>query len=116
MRFVNLTPHEVTLIRDDSTKITVEPSGTICRLETENDPTPQLTLSGIPVHTVPVYTEVSNLPDPENGTVYIVSLLVIQNINYSERQDVVAPDTGPESSVRDENGRIIGVKKLLMPH
>jgi len=28
---------------------------------------------------------------------------------------VVAPDTGPESAVRDEQGRIVGVRRLFVP-
>jgi hypothetical protein len=30
----------------------------------------------------------------------------------SGRRDVVSPDTGPESAVRDPGGRIVGVKRF----
>jgi len=42
--------------------------------------------------------------------VYIVSSLVAQAVKG--RQDVVAPDTSPSGVVRDEQGRIIGVKRF----
>jgi len=41
---------------------------------------------------------------------YIVSSLVAQSLR--RRKDIVAPDTSPQSVVRDENGQIIGVKRF----
>ena len=60
--------------------------------------------------TVPVnqtrFGEVSDLPDPQPDTIYIVSALVAQAV--PDRQDVFIVD----DSVRDEQGRIIGARAL----
>ena len=52
------------------------------------------------------YGEVKNIPEEEEGVVYIVSSLVAQRV--PERMDVFIPN----ESVRDEKGRIIGCKSL----
>jgi hypothetical protein len=57
------------------------------------------------------YTEVENLPAPEEGVIYIVSFLVLDALR-STRDDLIAPDTGPDSSIRDEDGRIIGIRQF----
>lgn len=57
-----------------------------------------------------------NLPFTKDFTcqqpsiIYIVSSLVAQAAK--DRNDVIAPDTSPAGVVRDEQGRIIGVKRF----
>lgn len=51
-----------------------------------------------------------NLPDPEDGTYYIVSRLSMDYIPF-DREDVFCVDTGP-SAVRDENGQVVAVTQL----
>jgi len=46
----------------------------------------------------------------EPVTLYIVSTLVAQACKG--RKDVVAPDTSPESVVRDESGQIVAVRRF----
>lgn len=55
------------------------------------------------------FGEVSGLPAPKEGTVYIVSALVLGQCK--DRSDVVAPDTGPDA-VR-ENGQIRAVRGFV---
>jgi hypothetical protein len=57
------------------------------------------------------FGSVTGLPEPAEDTIYIVSLLVLQALK-GQRTDVVGPDTGPESAVRDADGRIVGVKRF----
>ncbi|MEM2991102.1 MAG: hypothetical protein QXQ02_07975, partial [Halobacteria archaeon] len=57
------------------------------------------------------YGEVLDLPEPEPGVFYIVSGVVLSAVGDS-RQDLLAPDTGPASVVRDGDGKIVGVRRL----
>jgi len=99
---VNLTPHAITFVDSNGDiALTVEPSGTIARVTTETIVTGICV--GIPV-TETKFGEVENLPEPQEGVVYIVSSLVAQRCKG--RDDVFIPN----ESVRDENGRIIGCK------
>lgn len=108
-RFINLTPHAVT-IRFDGYELTVPPSGTVARVTTVTEPVD--TPHGVPT-VRQTYGTVEGLPDPERDTVYIVSALVLAALRGSGRVDVVAPDTGPESAIRDEKGQIVAVRRLV---
>ncbi|RME25645.1 MAG: hypothetical protein D6800_07370, partial [Candidatus Zixiibacteriota bacterium] len=55
--------------------------------------------------------DVEGLPDPQDGTVYLVSSMVLSAVRG--RRDVVAPDTGP-TAIRDETGRITAVTRLVV--
>lgn len=109
MKIVNLTPHAIT-IRGVVQDTVIPPSGTVARIETE--PAPEgdgLVLLG-PVTTFIKgyrYTKVVNLPDPEPGTLYLVSLPTAQAV--PGRDDVVAP--GP--LIRDENGNPVACDGLI---
>jgi len=114
--FVNLTPHTITVFDSSGKKCLIEipPSGQVARVATMAEEVGALPING---HDVPInrvtYGEVENLPEPQNGTIYIVSVLVLQALK-GQRTDVMAPDTGPDSVVRDENGRIAGVRAFLV--
>lgn len=60
---------------------------------------------------------VSSLPPAEEGVGYIVSLPTLMSLVASgcQRRDLFAPDTGPGrwGAVRDENGAILGVQRLM---
>lgn len=125
---VNLTPHAIKfmypLYNEDGTiaeyelDIEVPASGQIARVAAKTIPvmTDEIdidsnvvqepyTINGIPVTTTE-FGEVENLPDPEPGTIYIVSSLVAQRV--PERTDVFIPN----ESVRDSEGRIVGCLSL----
>ena len=53
-------------------------------------------------------TEIEGLPDPEEGTYYIVPQPVAYVIN---RPDLLMPDTGP-SAIRDEESKVYAVRRL----
>ena len=53
------------------------------------------------------YGEISGLPEPSAGVIYITSLVVAQR---ASRSDVVSPDSGP-TAIR-ENGQIVAVRAL----
>lgn len=103
-RFVNLTPHEITLY-DDNDKIiaTFPPSGNIARVSAKTIRV--ASINRIPISTTS-YGEVEGLPKSNDEEVYIVSSLVAQRCQG--RKDVFVPN----ESVRDEKGRIIGCRSL----
>lgn len=52
----------------------------------------------------------TNIPAQQEGIVYIVSQFVAQAFPY--RTDLLFPDTGPGSAIRNEEGTIIAVRRL----
>lgn len=103
MEIVNLTPHAINFVKEGGEIVrTVEPSGIIARLTTENVKIGEV--DDIPVTDIR-YGEIEGLPDPKEGVIYVVSSLVAQRC---VREDVFIPN----DSVRDDKGRIIGCKSL----
>ena len=104
MRIINLTPHSITFYDNaGSTVLTVEPSGKVARCSVVREKVG--TIAGIPVNRSR-FGKVENFPDPEEGTIYIVSALTAQAV--PDRPDVYITD----DAVRDEQGRIIGCRAL----
>lgn len=103
--FVNMTPHEINI-----NGLTFPASGKIARVTQAN------VLVGY--HEVvelmqACYGKVVDLPDPVDGVVYIVSGKV--RAALPERYDLASPG----DQIRDADGKIIGVKNLIMnvmPH
>lgn len=103
---VNLTPHTINLYDNNETihVLEIEPSGIVARCAEirEQLPTPKW-LAGFPIARVS-YGAVEGLPEPVDGTIYIVSALVLNALAGSGRNDVYAPGV----AVRDVAGRVIG--------
>lgn len=100
-KFINLTPHDIKL--NDGT---IYPAtGKIARVEN--------TFSNFCCGISKVfYGEIENLPEPEDGTYYIVSAMVLAANNSKpkcrRRGDLVSPATGHPDCKR-ENGFIVSV-------
>jgi hypothetical protein len=109
--FVNLTPHEVVLELAGGARHVLPPSGSVARLGTEVREAGAL--AGVPLVAIR-HGAVADLPGPQPDRVYVVALLVAAAC--PERDDVVAPDTSPDSVVRDERGRIVAVRRLATFH
>ena len=120
IKVVNLTPHEINIIIPNAwdmegipnsamtidhgtTTVAIPTSGTIARCKTERKTIGNI--DGISV-TSTIFGEVEGLPEPKEGTIYIVSSLVAQACK--NRNDVFIPD----DTVRDEDGKIIGCRSL----
>lgn len=102
---VNLTPRAITLMRYDGTIISkIEPSGIVARVFERTWDTGEM-IGEIPI-TENTYDYVWNLPEPEEGTVYIVSAVVTGRCR--ERCDVFVPN----ESVTDVNGKVVGYLSL----
>lgn len=59
----------------------------------------------------PSYGEVTGLPAPQEGIMYLVSSIVADALRGSGRTDILVPDSGPDA-VR-ENGVIVAVRRVL---
>ena len=103
---VNLTPHTIVLHVAGEERI-VPPTSPPARVAS----VPGAHLGDM-IYAAPTWGDVEGLPLPEAGVVYIVSMLVAGRC--AGRTDVVSPGTGPsDAAVRDENGRIIAVTRLI---
>jgi hypothetical protein len=98
--FVNLTPHTITLCSDGGQPLlSIEPSGDVARVTAAR--TVIGAVEGGTVSRVE-FGPVEGLPDPQEGTIFIVSLLVLNRC--AGRDDVFSPG----ELLRDEAGRPIG--------
>ena len=105
MKVVNLTPHDVIIVNDDDTiKMVIKPAGLLARVKATVVATGD-SVCGIPI-TKTEFGEVEGLPEPKEGTTYVVSRMVAEAAK--ERGDLFIPN----ESVRDESGRIIGCRSL----
>lgn len=100
-KFINLTPHDIKL--NDGTIYPA--SGKVARVES--------VFSNFCCSISKVfYGEIENLPEPEDGTYYIVSAMVLAANNSQprcrRRGDLVAPATGHPDCIR-KDGFIISV-------
>lgn len=104
MRFINLTPHAICV---DGLG-TFPASGKVARVSIEQVAVGEV--AGIVAYKQSAGLVVG-LPSPEEGTIYIVSGMVVSAI--AGRNDVVAPDTG-DSAIRNEKGHIVAVKNFIV--
>lgn len=102
-KIVNLTPHTI-VVRIEETEKSFPAFGKVARVTSEMKDVG--TIAGIPVKSQ-IFGEVEGLPAPEDGTVYVVSALVLSRAKAAGRTDVIAPNTA--QAIRDEQGRIVAV-------
>ena len=109
MNIVNLTPHALNFMSQgpDGPVVTIPPSGQVARCAVNRMQVDAVIIDGV---SVPVnktqFGTVSDLPDPQPDTIYIVSAVVAQAV--PDRPDVFIVD----DAIRDEQGRIIGAYAL----
>ena len=112
VKIKNLTPHEVCFMLEDGKVYSIPPSGTVARCEVKRERVGFLSVDGIkiPVNDT-AFGQIENLPEPEEGTVYIVSSIVAQAVAATapHRTDIFIVD----DTVRDEKGRIVGVRAVV---
>lgn len=111
MMLLNLTPHPIVVRHEDHSETTIPTSGTVARV---NSP-PGLFLGvvdGVPLYGPPIWGDVQDLPAPEPGVTFIVSLPVA--MRCPDRPDVVSPGTGPaDKAVRNDVGQVIAVTRFI---
>ena len=109
INLINLTPHDVKLFHGCEEHVFPN-AGTVARVASRSEFSH--TVNGLPVHRT-IYGSIENLPEQVEGTIYIVALLVAQ-VLAGTRTDIICPDTGPDSAVRDDKGMIVGVKRFMI--
>ncbi len=101
---LNLTPHEIVIVRADGSTLTLPPSGTVARVAVTETVIGEL--DGVPV----VRTEYgAPIGLPEEGTPCVVSALVRTAV--PGRAGVYSPDTG-STAIRD-GGQVKAVTRLV---
>ncbi len=116
MKFRNFTPHPVNVFDAAGEKniLSIEPEKTQVRVAEEIMSLGAI--NGIPVIRKSM-GDVIGLPGKQEDVYLLVSVIVLQAIkqdgNLYERVDVLCPDTGPESVVRNKNGQILGVRRFM---
>ncbi|ADQ41539.1 hypothetical protein Calkr_2070 [Caldicellulosiruptor acetigenus I77R1B] len=110
VRLVNCTPHTVRVVRENGEVVEIAPSGLAVRVNTVQEIVRDI--DGIPV-VATRFTDVQ-LPESQENTVYIVSTVTLQACRELgiQRNDLVSPDTGPQSAVRDETGQIVAIRRF----
>lgn len=107
MKIINLTPHPINFLGADNRVILTVPSSGVARASQCRETIGWVELDGM---TLPVtrskFGAVGGLPAEKDDVIYVVSAITAQAV--PEREDVFIVD----DSVRDENGRIIGVRGL----
>lgn len=107
---INLIPHSMTLIGGDGFKLELLACKTPARC-TEIDESVGVYADLGDHHYIPVihreYSETYDLPPPQDGILYIVSMIVRQA--NPDRSDLASPGT----LVRDDDGNIIGCTSLV---
>ncbi|CAB1129540.1 conserved protein of unknown function [Candidatus Hydrogenisulfobacillus filiaventi] len=106
---LNLTPHALQLRKADGSVLTLPPSGRIARVAAQD--VVEGEIEGLLLHRMTLGQEITDLPAPEPGVVYVASLLAAQAAVAMGRSDVFAP--GP--AIRDADGRIVGADGLSRP-
>lgn len=99
-----MTPHEINIVTEDGKAVkSIPASGAIARCAVAR--TADGEIDGIPVSATS-FGAVEGLPDPSEGTYYIVSGVIASAAKG--RSDLFVPD----ELVRDSSGKIIGCKGL----
>jgi hypothetical protein len=105
VKLINLTPHALRIRVEESgeaialeSDIVIDPTAPAARVRQESVVVGHI--NDIPVK-MSKFSDVKNLPEPQDGVVYIVSMLVSQR---AHREDVVGPNTSPKEDIRYPEG------------
>ena len=102
MKLINLTPHDVTLIKDGETK--TYPSQGVARVRETSKQVGDY--QGVPIYEVN-YGEPEGLPKEKEGVFYIVSGLILSALR-GKRNDLLSP----YGLIRNDKGQVVGCKSF----
>lgn len=106
---VNLTPHALTILPGEGEAISLAPTGAVARVTTGRTVVETLE-GGIQVFATS-FGEVTGLPEPREGDVFIVSGMVAGHPSLRGRTDVLSPG----ELVRGADGQPTGCRGLSRP-
>ena len=107
MKIVNLTPHALNFLDAENRVVLTVPSSGVARAAQRRESIGTIDADGVTLSvTRSKFGAVEGLPAEQDGVIYVVLALTAQAV--SKREGVFIVD----DSVRDENGRIIGVRGL----
>lgn len=98
MRFVDLTQHDPTIVLENGDGLVLPASGEAARVAFSARQVDEI--DGVPIFETVCEPEVAGLPEPEDGTVFIVSSSAART---ARRHDVLAP----AKLIRDDDGRVV---------
>lgn len=101
--WVNLCIHDIVVVKSDTFKFVIAPSGVVARLITETISLGEI--DGMPI-TETRLKEIVGLPEPKENTLYIVSEYVAKYCQ--DRDDVYFPN----ETIRNEQKKVIGSSSL----
>lgn len=107
-QIINLTPHRIDIVNSDGVIIfSIPPSNNSlpARLPETEEIVGIVTINGMDIPIVRKNWGSIELPEPQEGTLFIVSNIVKQA--FPHRRDLITPIT-----MRDNNGQIIGCIKF----
>ena len=104
---INVTPHVLNIHFGEEVE-TLPPSGSVARCQVTETLVEEI--NGIPVYETE-FGELSDLPDPAPGVVYVASMVVAKAAIKAGRTDVRSPG----SLLRDADGKPLGCKGLSLP-
>ena len=106
MKIINLTPHPLAIVGVAGT-LEVPTSGNVARLAVTRTALDPVTVDGVSIPVSrPVLGEVTGLPLPLEGVIFVVSALVAEA--SADRGDVFSPG----ELVRSPEGVVVGAKGL----
>ena len=104
-KFINLTPHTLNIIDVNNNIMDIPPSGKIARVSSISAIVATINDINVSQQT---FGDVIDLPDAQDGVVFIVSRMVKDRI--FNRADVLVPG----APVRDADGKIVGANGLSL--
>ena len=102
---INLTPHDIVIVGENSTSFCIPKSGTVARVESKSRSCGFF--DGIPLSSVK-FGAVTELPEYQPDTLLIVSAMV--RAAASDRPDLASPG----ELVRDAGGNVVGCRGLIV--
>lgn len=97
--FVNLTPHDINVVKADGSTMSIPKSGNVARCAQSRQDVN--VVDGVNISTTK-FGDVQDLPEPQDGVWFITSALVRAGVPH--RKDVLSPG----ALVRDDAGNVIG--------
>lgn len=114
MEFINITQHPIRIrtnaenksAEPDAQDILLEPSGVVARVSSTQVVARQI--NGVAIVKT-VFGEPMDLPEPQEGVIYVGSTPMAQKAALMGRHDVVSPNTAPKQDLRAADGRTYAV-------